>query len=173
MGHLINPIAFRIGQTTGWVDTWFSTNDVYPEFLHFVLKIRLFLNYQLSSMPLLDDVNLKKKGGNNLFKSAILYSHFRIVFNLTSVFISLFVYPGKFWDSFFRYKRYNRRFSHMFYRRHYLQDKSLSGDLPDLYKAFPYRLKNILDQDDNYSNMDIDSKSWSNLFVLRNGRVDI
>ena len=55
MGHLINPIGFRVGQTRGWIDNWFAYNDFYPEFLHFVLKIRFFFNSALSSMPRVND----------------------------------------------------------------------------------------------------------------------
>jgi hypothetical protein len=65
------------------VDTWFAYYDFYPEFLHFVLKIRFFLNAALSSMPFSD---------NGFFEQSILYSHYRIVFNLTTVFVSLFYY---------------------------------------------------------------------------------
>jgi len=46
MNCLINPIGVRIGHTRGWIDVWFSYSDFYPEFLHYVLKIRFFLtNY--------------------------------------------------------------------------------------------------------------------------------
>jgi len=96
MGYLINPIGFRVGQTFGWVDTWFAYKEVYPEFLHFVLKIRLFLNCYLDSFPTEQDLDFADKTVNSFFRSAVLYSHFRIVFNLTSVYISLFLYPGKF-----------------------------------------------------------------------------
>jgi len=100
MGYLINPIGFRVGHTSSWIDTWFSYKDFYPEFLHFVLKIRVFLNFYLDSFPTEEDLDWSKKDINSLFRSAVLYSHFRIVFNLTSVYISLYLYPGKFWDSF-------------------------------------------------------------------------
>jgi hypothetical protein len=98
MGHLINPIAFRIGHTKSWLDSWFTSNDIYPEFLHFVLKIRLFLNYQLNLMSSLDNSSsdLDKFSLFNLFSSGILYSHFKIIFDLTSVYISLFFYPAEF-----------------------------------------------------------------------------
>lgn len=142
MGYLINPIGFRVGQTTGWVDSWFSYKKVYPEFLHFILKIRLFLNAYLDSFPTEDDLAylvsfhedsfvgddendkdnvLKKKKKNmllnhndSLFLSSVMYSHFRIVFNLTSVYISLFVYPGKYWDLLFDYKKTKTRSSFLF-----------------------------------------------------------
>lgn len=83
MGYLINPVGFRVGQTRGWVDTWFAYYDFYPEFLHFVLKMRFFLNYFLSSMPDSD---------SGFFDDSILYSHFRIVLNISTVFVSLFYY---------------------------------------------------------------------------------
>lgn len=78
MGQLINPVGFRVGQTMSWVDIWFSYSDFYPEFLHFVLKIRLLLNYKLSSYPTVDDLDFSKDV-KSLFRSGILYSHFKIV----------------------------------------------------------------------------------------------
>jgi len=36
----------------------------------------------------------------SLFRSAILYSHFKIVMNLDLVYVFLFVYPGVFYDNF-------------------------------------------------------------------------
>ena len=104
MGYLINPIGFRVGQTTGWVDTWFFYKNFYPEFLHFVLKLRIFLNFYLDSYPTEHDLSFGTKQSNSLFSGALLFSHYRIIFNLTSVYISLFLYPGKFWDSFYDIK---------------------------------------------------------------------
>lgn len=51
------PIGFRVGYTRDWEDIWFSYNFYYPEFLHFVLKVRLFLTDQLSSFPDSEDLD--------------------------------------------------------------------------------------------------------------------
>jgi len=100
MGYLINPIAFRVGHTTNWDSVWFAHREVYPEFLHFVLKIRFYFNNVLSSFPTVDDLDMTNKNIISLFRLGILYSHFRIIFDFTSVNISLFFYPGHFWANF-------------------------------------------------------------------------
>jgi len=45
MGHLVNPIAYRLGHTRSWEDNWFIRNIYYPEFLHSMLKIRQYIHY--------------------------------------------------------------------------------------------------------------------------------
>lgn len=121
MGHLINPIGFRVGHTRGWIDNWFAYNDFYPEFLHFVLKIRFFFNSVLSSLPGGDDLDRIKSqmsisdpnfldlDSNYLFKFNILYSHYQIVFNFSTIFIALYYYPGTFFEKCFEATQ--RRFS--------------------------------------------------------------
>lgn len=120
MGYLINPIGFRVGQTQQWEDVWFSFKSLYPEYLHFCLKIRLFLNGYLNSMPSLTDVasEYNKSDFPSLFNAAILYSHFRLTFTLNFVHIALYVYPGKYWDSFLD-KWTFRRFSSIFSKSMY------------------------------------------------------
>lgn len=72
--------------------------------MHFVLKLRTFLNFYLDSFPTEQDMTLGEKNQNSLFSGAFLFSHYRIIFNLTSIYISLFIYSGKFWDSFYDYR---------------------------------------------------------------------
>ena len=43
MGHLINPIAFRLGINKSWESTWFVKNIYYAEFLHNILNLRNFV----------------------------------------------------------------------------------------------------------------------------------
>jgi len=125
MGYLINPIGFRVGHTASWTDLWFTRKQAYPEFLHFVLKIRLFLNDSFLAMPGEEDADYTSdvyKYRLSLFRSSTLYSHFQIVFNLNLIYVFLFVYPGYFWDTFsesFRLRR--RRYSNVLF-------KSLSWD---------------------------------------------
>jgi hypothetical protein len=45
MGHLVNPIAFRLGHSRSWEDTWYIKNIYYPEFLHSMIRIRQYLYY--------------------------------------------------------------------------------------------------------------------------------
>lgn len=41
MGHLINPVGFRVGYFNNWADLWSSTNNlVYAEVLHNTLDFR-------------------------------------------------------------------------------------------------------------------------------------
>jgi len=46
MGHKVNPIAFRIGQTQTWSSRWFSHRN-YPELLKEDILIRKFLKTKL------------------------------------------------------------------------------------------------------------------------------
>ena len=155
MGYLINPIGFRVGQTTGWVDTWFFYKNFYPEFLHFVLKLRVFLNFYLDSYPTEYDLSFGTKQSTSLFSGALLFSHYRIFFNLTSVYISLFLYPGKFWDSFYDIKSKKKNLKsfkfisfdffkkELFFKNNLLKNKKLFFFKKDLKKQFKLFLKNF------------------------------
>ena len=43
MGHIINPIAMRIGWFSNWADTFFVKLKYYPEYLHSILRLRNYL----------------------------------------------------------------------------------------------------------------------------------
>jgi hypothetical protein len=105
------------------VDTWFAYYDFYPEFLHFVLKIRFFLNAALSSMPFSD---------NGFFEQSILYSHYRIVFNLTTVFVSLFYYNTGIMEYLNNYTYVSRfvKDKYIFSKSYFKTDKQFIRDLP-------------------------------------------
>jgi len=45
MGHLINPIAFRLGLKKNWEYKSFIKNIYYSEYLHNILNIRNFIYY--------------------------------------------------------------------------------------------------------------------------------
>jgi len=109
MGYLINPIGFRVGHTSSWEFSWFAHKDIYPEFLHFILKIRLFFNYILNSMPTIADLDPLNKEVQSLFRSGILYSHFRIKLDFSSLYVDLFFYPGQYWDGTYDSPRLDRR----------------------------------------------------------------
>jgi len=83
VGHLVNPTGFRLGYIPSWLDTWFSHKETYPEFIHFVIKIRLFLDglFVTSYKP--------------FSRNAFLFSHFRLTFTLSNIFIHIFFYPAK------------------------------------------------------------------------------
>lgn len=59
------PIGFRVGYTRDWEDVWFSYNYYYPEFLHFVLKVRLFLTDSFSSFPDPEALDRLKQNSKN------------------------------------------------------------------------------------------------------------
>lgn len=54
MGHLINPIAFRLGINRSWESTWYIKNIYYPEFLHNVLNLRNFVYYIFTTKDVRD-----------------------------------------------------------------------------------------------------------------------
>ena len=111
MGHLINPIAFRLGHTRSWEDNWYIKNIYYPEFLHSILKIRHYLYYFWTSRY------MERKG--------ILLSHFYIFKFIKNLLVKIFLYNidlekniysffakgnSIFSDSFyFRFKKKNKR----------------------------------------------------------------
>ena len=78
MGHLINPIAYRLGHSRSWEDSWFVKNVYYPEFLHSMLKIRNYIYYFWTTYL------MEKKG--------ILFSHFYIYKFLKKLLVKIFLY---------------------------------------------------------------------------------
>jgi len=100
----------------------------------------------LSSFPeivdLVDDYvnNSKEEDNKSLFGMGVLYSHFRIIFNITNIFIYLHVYPGQYWDSVMEYKKHKFRFSGMFSKRYYLSDKTIGKDIGKISRNLPLRL---------------------------------
>ena len=57
MGHLGNPIAFRLNYSKKWVDTWFTKNLYYPEFLNKMLNVRDYLYYFFTKKSMLKSGN--------------------------------------------------------------------------------------------------------------------
>lgn len=100
MGHLINPVAFRLGWFAGWCDSWYSDHLYYPEFLHDIFRVRLFLNYFFSLL---------------LFeKSALSFSHFEFFHKYTFLTLRVFYYDGILMEGLFAFQadlsnRYLRR----------------------------------------------------------------
>ena len=82
MGHLINPIGFRLGHSLSWEDKWFVKSIYYPEYLHSVLKIRAFLYFFFN----------KKK----IEKIGLIYSHFEIVKYNKNFIIKIMLYHSKY-----------------------------------------------------------------------------
>jgi hypothetical protein len=78
MGHLINPISTRIGKFLYWEDFWFVEHIYYPEYLHSLLKIKLYLIYFFET---------------SLFENnKILYSHFDFLCQYRFLIIRVYLY---------------------------------------------------------------------------------
>jgi hypothetical protein len=87
MGHLINPVAIRLGWFSNWCDSWFSDFSFYPEMLHHVFRIRIFLNYFFFQ---------------EIFISwGILFSHFVVHYKSGFLFVNIFVYDSSFINDFY------------------------------------------------------------------------
>jgi hypothetical protein len=82
MGHLINPISMRIGSVSSWEDVWYVKHIYYPEYLHIVLKIRLFLIYFFSLSQV-----------ENL---GLFYSHFKLVKLYKNLCVNVYLYHSGF-----------------------------------------------------------------------------
>ncbi len=82
MGHLINPIGFRLGHCLSWEDKWYVKSIYYPEFLHSVLNIRSYLYFFFN----------KKK----IERMGLLYSHFEIVKLGKNFIIKILFYHSRF-----------------------------------------------------------------------------
>ena len=48
MGYLINPTAMRVGWFQSWNNSFYIDNRYYPQLLHIVLKLRIYLLYLLN-----------------------------------------------------------------------------------------------------------------------------
>ena len=60
-------------------------------------------------MPTIEDLDPTAKDVMSLFRSGILYSHFRINLDFSSVYVDLFFYPGQFWDSSYDRRKLDKR----------------------------------------------------------------
>jgi hypothetical protein len=105
MGHLINPIAFRLNFFKSWEDSWFVKNIYYPEFFNGMLKLRNYLYYFLTEKRIL--------------KSGIFLSNFFIIKYNKIYIINIYIYHIDFeklsfecinnlYSSFFSYNRNNK-----------------------------------------------------------------
>jgi hypothetical protein len=86
MGHLLNPLAFRLGFHKNWEDIYFIRNIYYSNFSHNLLKIRNYLYFFF---------NLKriKKLGIILSNLNLIKFNSYIVLNLNIYFIDMIEKP--------------------------------------------------------------------------------
>lgn len=106
MGHLINPIGFRLGWFSGWCDSWFSDYVYYPEFLHDLFRVRLFLNF-FFSLAVFE-------------KSSLTFSHFEFYHKYAFLAIRVFYYDGALMEGMFAFQT---DFRNSFLRSRFLRFK--------------------------------------------------
>jgi hypothetical protein len=121
MGHLVNPIAYRLGHTRSWEDNWFIKNIYYPEFLHSILKIRQYIHYFWTTRF------MEKKG--------ILLSHFYIYKFIKHLLVKTFLYNTDFEKYIYSfYARGVGIFSDSFYYRFKRKKKKKEPNCYERYK---------------------------------------
>lgn len=106
MGHLINPIGFRVGWFSGWCDSWFSDFVYYPEFLHDLFRVRLFLNFFFSLTA--------------FEKSSLTFSHFEFYHKYAFLALRVFYYDGALMEGMFAFQT---DFRNSFLRRRFIRFK--------------------------------------------------
>lgn len=78
MGHLSNPVGFRLAYYKKWKDYWFIKKLYYPEFINNILNMRDYFYYYLSSLEMLD--------------SGFCLSHFYIIKYNKKFLLKIYVY---------------------------------------------------------------------------------
>ena len=106
MGHLINPIAFRLGFKKSWEHIWYVKNIYYPEYLHNILNIRNYIYYAL----------LRK----SIIQTGILLSHLFILKYNKLIIINIYIYHTDLEK--LSYKFFNRMYE-AYYKK--IKDKNI------------------------------------------------
>ena len=78
MGHLGNPIAFRLGFEKKWKFLFFVKKLYYPEFINNIINIRDYIYYYFTR--------------KNILKSGICFSHLFISKLLKFLYIDIYIY---------------------------------------------------------------------------------
>ena len=81
MGHIVNAKSTRLGWSTIWCDQWYSERLFYPEFLHSMFRIKLYLIYIFTR--------------RHFHKKAVFYSHFEILKYYKNIYVEVYYYSGK------------------------------------------------------------------------------
>jgi Ribosomal protein S3, C-terminal domain len=144
MGHLVNPIAFRLGWSRQWVDDYFVELRYYPEVLHRLLRFRYFLNSFFTT-----------KGPQPLFNSYLI-SHFNFFFDLRGFTLQIFYYNSRMdpaWYDFFE-KIVQRPFGLRFFPKERHEPPAFSSwnrkCLSLLFIFYHYGVNGVLDQPYTY-----------------------
>lgn len=169
MGHLINPIAYRLGINKSWESTFYIKNIYYAEFIHNILNFRNFLYYLFFN---------KKALQSGIFLSEIIFFK-----NFKNYIVNIYIYYLELEKS--SYKFMNNLYIN-YYKKDYLKgEKSHIPDFPphywflhnaDLY-AFLYIFYNIFFSkteiknkkiNKKYINLNFDSRMNINMTLLIN-----
>ena len=89
MGYLINPTAMRVGWFQSWNNAFYIDNRYYPQLLHIVLKLRIYLLYLL---------NQPKWRGKKW-----LYNQLLITYDYWGLKAHIYYYDGKLEDGWRNY----------------------------------------------------------------------
>jgi len=81
MGHLVNPVSIRLGWVYSWENIYFCKNLYYPQMLHLIYKLKLFLLFCLRQYFL--KITL-----------GVLFSHFHFIQKGRFFYISIFTYQS-------------------------------------------------------------------------------
>ena len=82
MGHLINPIGFRLGFSRGWLDMVYAEKDVYTYILHKMFLFKSIIKYIFDSW--------------RFFKIGLIFSHLSFFFKTYVLFVKLYFYDSAF-----------------------------------------------------------------------------
>lgn len=95
MGHLVNPIALRMGWSSNWIDLFFVDQKYYPQYLHMLFRLRLLLPF------IFHQYWFERK-------AAFLCSHFEFTKDHNGLLLKVFFYDGKTEDFFHEIGSYIR-----------------------------------------------------------------
>lgn len=95
MGHLVNPIALRMGWSSNWIDLFFVDQKYYPQYLHMLFRLRLLLPF------IFHRYWFERKG-------AFLCSHFIFTKDYNGLLLKIFFYDGRTEDFYHQIANYIR-----------------------------------------------------------------
>lgn len=134
MGHVINPVAMRVGWFSNWVDIFYVSLKYYPEYLHSILRLRNYLFFFLKH---------ERWEGFGFF-----HSHFVILQKYYKLYINIYIYDGQLYSKnieltnqlYILFNNYRRsvllkRLLH-FRKKSYNRRKKRPGLLDDSYFLF-------------------------------------
>lgn len=89
---MINPTAFRLGWKANWLDNAYIDLKYYPEYIHYILKLRFLINCFLFYL------GHKKEFIN---RTIYLFSHFTITNNISGISINIYYYDGPLYTAWY------------------------------------------------------------------------